>query len=402
MTENPPAASHRPGPQDAVPLVYLVAGEHSGDHLGARLMDALGEKTGGRIRFAGVGGPQMMAAGAMDSLFPIRELSLMGLAEIVPHLPNLFRRMRQTVADIAARRPDVIVTIDAPDFCLRLARRVRPLGIPLVHYVAPQIWAWRPGRGRKLGGIVDHILAILPFEPDFFARYQVPCTYVGHPILQSGAGAGDAAAFRARHNLAGDRTVIAILPGSRAGEIARNLPVLAHTLAHLAARRGDLVAAVATVDSVAEQVGAAIADWPVPAVLVAGEHDKHDAFAASRAALAKSGTVNLELALAGVPMAVFYRMNPLTAFIARRLATVSHASLVNLLAGRQIVPEFLQENFRAEPLADVIETLLAEGDVRRRQIDDLAAVAALLRDIPAPPGDMAADVVLGLMDRRVS
>ncbi len=385
------------GPQ--APLVYLVAGEHSGDNLGAGLMAALKEATAGDVRFAGIGGP-MMAAQGLQSLFPIRELALMGLAEILPHLPNLLRRMRQTVDDIAVRRPDIVVTIDAPDFCLRLARRVRPTGIPLVHYVAPQIWAWRPGRGRKLAAILDHVLALLPFEPDFFARYGVPCTYVGHPVLQSGAGAGDAAAFRGAHDIAADRTLIAVLPGSRPGEISRTLPVYAETLARLAAKRSDLVAMVATVEAVAGEVAQAMARWPLPAVLVTDDRQKHDGFAASRAALAKSGTVNLELALADVPMVVCYRLHPITAFIGRRLVAVEHASLVNLLAGRRIVPEFLQENFRPEPLAETLEELLGDGEARAAQRRGLAAVRALLADIPGRPSDVAAKTVLGVLAGR--
>ncbi len=383
------------------PLIYLVAGERSGDNLGAQLMAALDRKTGGRARFAGIGGPAMEKCG-LKSLFPISELSLMGIAEIIPHLPNLFRRMRQTADDIAARKPDIVITIDAPDFCLRLAKRIRPIGIPLVHYVAPQIWAWRPGRGKKLAKFVDYIMAILPFEPEFFAQFDVPCTYVGHPILDSGSGKGDAVAFRARHGISDDKTLIAVLPGSRRGEIGRILPIYADVLAILARQRSDLVAVVSTLDTVADDVTAAMVNWPVPAILVTTDGDKHDGFAACRAALAKSGTVNLELMLAGVPMAICYRVNALTAFIAKRLVTVSHASLVNLMAGSEVAPEFIQDKFKPEPVADAIAALLDDGPVRQKQIDDLAMVKGLMADLPAGPSDMAADVVLDMMAKQES
>ncbi|HSR72174.1 MAG TPA: lipid-A-disaccharide synthase, partial [Kiloniellales bacterium] len=220
-------------PDDGAPLVFLVAGEPSGDLLGARLMAALEQESGGRARFAGVGGSAMTAAG-LKSLYPMADLSHMGLAEVVPHLPRLIRRLGETVTAIARLRPDIVVTIDSPEFSFRVARSARRLGIPLVHYVAPQVWAWRPGRARRLAQRVDHLLVLLPFEPAFFERFGLACSFVGHSVLESGAARGDGAAFRRRHGLAESTPLVAVLPGSRGGEVRRLLPVFGPALARLA------------------------------------------------------------------------------------------------------------------------------------------------------------------------
>ena len=202
------------------PLIFVVSGEPSGDNLAGRLMGALKSETGGQVRFAGVGGPQSAAHG-LESLFPMHELSLVGLAEVVPHLPRLVRRINQTAAAARELEPDVVVTVDSPGFGLRVAKKLRGTGIPVVHYVAPQLWAWRPGRAKSLAKRVDHIMALLPFEVPFFANYGIPCTYVGHPAIEAGAGNGDGEAFRKRHGLPSDAPVLCVVPGSRGGEVRR-------------------------------------------------------------------------------------------------------------------------------------------------------------------------------------
>src|SRR5271170_2962070 len=216
------------------PLIYLIAGEASGDVLGGRLMAALLARRP-ELRFAGIGGEQMARQG-LTSWFPMRELALMGLLEVLPKVVALRRRMRETVADVTERRPAAVVTIDSPGFTLRVLRAIAPLGVPRAHYVAPQVWAWRPGRVRHYGGLWDRLLCLLPFEPAFFARHGLPASFVGHPVLESGAGGGDAARFRATHSLAPDAKVLALLPGSRRGEVRRLLPVFGAALALLAAR----------------------------------------------------------------------------------------------------------------------------------------------------------------------
>lgn len=380
------------------PLIFIVSGETSGDNLAGRLMAALKAETGGRVRFAGVGGPQSEAQG-LESLFPMRELSLMGLAEVLPHLPRLIKRLNQTVEAAKTLRPDVVVTVDSPDFCLRVAHRLHGWGIPVVHYVAPQLWAWRPGRARRLATRIDHLMALLPFEVAFFAKYGIASTFVGHPAIESGAGHGDGPAFRAKHAISPDATLLCVVPGSRPGEARRMLPIFAPALAMIMEKHPDLRVVIPVADAAADLVAQLTRDWPFP-VVFASPADRFDAFAASDAAMAKSGTVTLELALAGVPMVVAYRVSPATAFIVRRLISVKHASLVNLLTEREVVPEFLQENCTPERLAAAVEALLDSSEVRERQRQGFRELAKALGDAHPSPSERAAKVVLDIVASR--
>lgn len=372
--------------------IFLIAGEPSGDLLGARLMAALRRQTGGVVRFSGIGGERMVAEG-LTPLFPMSELALMGLVELLPRLPGLLRRLAETVAAIRAARPDAVVTIDAPDFCFRVARRLRGAGIPFIHYVAPTVWAWRPGRAARIAPLFDHLLALLPFEPPYFERVGLPCTFVGHPIIESGADRGDGAGFRSRHGIAPAAPVLTVLPGSRTSEIGRLSPDFGRTLAHLAPRYPDLVVPVPTVPHVRDRVAAAIASWPVRTLLVEGDREKYDAFAASTAALAASGTVALELALARVPAVIAYRVHPLTAALYRRLVRVRYANLVNLMLDRMLVPELLQEDCRPDKLAAAVAGLLDDPAARQAQIEGAALVAGWLGLGATPPSERAATVV---------
>lgn len=377
-------------------LVYLVAGEASGDILGARLMAAL-RRQRPDLRFAGVGGERMAEQG-LTSLFPMRELALMGLLEVLPNLRRLARRMDQAAADIAARRPAVLVTIDAPSFTLRLAERVRPSGVKVVHYVAPQVWAWRPGRVEKIRRRVDRILALLPFEPPFFEAAGIPVTFVGHPVLESGADAGDAARFRAAQGIAeGDRPVI-VMPGSRRTEVRRLLGTFGEALRLIAAEVPRLRPVVPLAGPVEATVRAGTAGWPVPPLLLREAGERQDAFAAAEAGLIKSGTSSLEMAVAGIPHVVGYRVNPLTAAIVRRLIQVPHASLVNLLAEREVVPERLQENCTPEKLAAELIRLLREPQAVATQRTGFAEVLAKLRPPEGVPSEAAARAVLEVVE----
>ncbi len=395
MTDTPPDNTPPPDDQsgEVGPLVFLVAGEASGDNLGARLMAALKARTGNRIRFAGVGGAAMAREGLV-SLFPMGELSLMGLAEILPHLPRLLRRLGETAAEVARLRPQAVVTIDSPEFSFRVARRIAHLGIPRMHYVAPQVWAWRPGRARKLVGTIDHLLTLLPFEPRFFEAAGLPCSFVGHPVVESGAGRGDGAAFRDRHGIAPEATVISVLPGSRHNEVRRLLPVFKGAMELLARDRPELAFAVSTVEAVREEVAAAVRTWPRAAIVVTDPAEKFDAFAASRAAIAKSGTVTLELALAGVPMVVCYKVSAVTGFFARRLVRVDHAGLVNLLADRLVAPELMQEACTPAAIAEKVAPLLDEGAARAAQLAGFEAVLGRLGGKSPAPSERAAEAVL--------
>jgi lipid-A-disaccharide synthase len=378
------------------PLIYLIAGEASGDVLGGRLMAELLARRP-ELRFAGIGGEQMARLG-LTSLFPLRELALMGLLEVLPKITALRRRLRETVSDITAQRPAVVVTIDSPGFTLRVLRAIEPLGLPRVHYVAPQVWAWRPGRVRHYCGLWDRLLCLLPFEPAFFARHNLPATFVGHPVLESGADIGDPARFRTRHELAADTPVLTVMPGSRRTEVARMLPTFGAALRLIAARVPALVPVVPLAGPVAEAVAAGAARWPTPPILLDTIADKHDAFAASAAALTKSGTSTLELAMAGVPMLVGYRVNALSAVIARRIITVRYASILNLIAGQEIVPELIQEACTPEHIAAVLIPLLTDPTAAAAQRAACRAVLAQLAPPVGTPSAAAAAEVLALLD----
>jgi lipid-A-disaccharide synthase len=378
-----------------VTLVYLVAGEHSGDVLGARLMIAL-RLIRPDLTFTGIGGPRMAAQG-FASLFPMQELAVMGLLEVLPRIRQLRRRLNQTASDIAARRPDVLVTIDSPGFSLRLLKQVAGTGIPRVHYVAPQVWAWREHRVKKFPGLWERLLCLLPFEVAFFAGHGLPASFVGHPVLESGADQGDAARFRAAYGLAPETPVVVLMPGSRRSEAPRLLPVFGAMLALLAPRIPGLVPVVPIAAAVAATVRRATSRWPVAPVIVTELQDKHDAYAAASAALTKSGTSTLELALAGVPMAVTYRVNPITAAIARRLIRVPHVAMVNLLAGRLVVPELLQQDCTPANLADTLQSLLGDARAADAQREAFRGVLASLAASKGKPSAAAAAEVLRVL-----
>jgi lipid-A-disaccharide synthase len=382
-----------------VTLVYLVAGEASGDVLGARLVAALRRRRPD-LEFAGIGGPRMAEQG-VESLFDYRDLALMGLLEVLPKVFRLKRLLADAAADVAQRRPAVLVTIDSPGFTLRLAALVRPFGQPVVHYVAPQVWAWRPGRVVKLRQKVDRILCLLPFEPVFFEHAGIPVTFVGHPVLESGADAGDAARFRAAHGLAAHERPVIVMPGSRRMEAKRLLPLFGEALSIAAARLPGLRPVVPVAPIVAEAVRAAAAGWPVAPILVEGNDAKHDAFAAvaegGGAGLIKSGTSSLEMAVAGIPHVVAYRVNPITAAIVRRLVKVPHASLVNLMAEREVVPERIQEACVPDALAEALLRPMLDPAAAAAQRAGFAEALAKLRAPAGLPSEAAAEAVLGIL-----
>ncbi len=273
-------------------------------------------------------------------------------------------------------------------------------GIPIVHYVAPQFWAWRPGRVSQLTKRVDHVMALLPFEVSFFADHDIPCTYVGHPAIEAGAELGDGPAFRARHNLPPDAPVLCVVPGSRNGEVRRILPVFGEALLLLKQTYPDLHVVIPVVQSAAAEVTRLTRDWSLPVTFVTDMAERFDAFAACDAAMAKSGTVTLELALSNVPMVVGYRLNPITAFFVRRLARVKYASLVNLLADREVAQELLQEPCTPENLTAIIDELLRSSEAREAQREGFrAAIEALGERVP-PPSERAAKVVLDAIRER--
>ncbi len=387
--------------KETLPCVFLIAGEHSGDALGARLMAALKTQSAGRTGFAGVGGPRMEAEG-LDSLFPMSDLSVMGLAEVLPRVPKLLRRLRQTVAEIKARRPSAVVTIDAPDFCFPVAKRLKGLGIPLIHYVAPQVWAWRPGKAKVAAKLFDRLMVLLPFETPYFEAVGLSSTFVGHPVVEIAADGGDGQAFRRRHGIPAEAPLICVLPGSRGNETARLLPVFGDTLALLRKSLPDLRAVMPTVEAVAEQVAAAAAGWTLTPLITRDQADKHEIFAAADAALAASGSVTLELAVAKTPTVIAYKLNPLTALLARRLVRVRYINLVNLILNRQALPEFLQENCTPEKLATALAGILADDAARRAQRAAFEVVLQRLGLGGPPPSEKAAEIVLSMIGEAPS
>ena len=374
-----------------MPLIYLLAGEASGDVLGARLMSALA-----RLRpdaeFAGVGGPRMEREG-LSSLHPISDLAVMGLVEVLPRIRAIRKRLLETLEDIDRRRPDVLVTIDSPGYNRHVLKKASRRAVKRVHYVAPQVWAWRENRVRKYPGLWDKLLCLLPFEPAWFGARGIEARFVGHPVLESGAGSGDGARFRARYGLADERILI-LMPGSRRSEVPRLLPVFGRTLRLLAQAAPDLRPVLPVSAVVAETVRRAASAWPVRPIVVTELEDKHDAYAGASVALTKSGTSTLELALAGVPMAVTYRVNPVSAALARRLIRVPHVAMVNLLAGREVVPELLQEDCTPEKLSQTVLDLLAGSSQRAA----FRGVVASLRPPVGLPSEAAAREVLEVLD----
>ena len=377
------------------PRIVVIAGEPSGDVLGARLMAALRRATGGAALLEGVGGEQMTAAGLV-SRFPMEELSHMGMVELLPHLPGLLRRLRETADWLRAGPPDLLITIDAPGFCLRLARRLAGSGIPILHYVAPTVWAWKPDRAARIARLCDHLLALLPFEPPYFTREGLACTYVGHPALETMAGMPDGPGFRRRHGIPEGAPLLCLLPGSRAGELKRLMPLFGQAVRRLARRHGDLQVVLPTVAPVAAWVRAEAAGLGLPATVIDDAAAKRDAFAASDAALAASGTVAVELAVVGTPAVIAYRNNPISAAIARRMIRVKYASLVNLMIDRAATPELLQENCRPAAMVEALERLLSDPSARAAQRAGYAEALAKLA-VDGRPSDRAAGVALRMI-----
>lgn len=375
------------------PHVFLVAGEESGDRLGASLIAALKRHAPG-VRCSGIGGSHMADEG-VPSLFPLGDLAIIGF-DIVRSLPKILRRIREAADAVIAAKPDVLVIIDSPEFTHRVARRVRRIApnIPIVDYVCPSVWAWRPGRARAMRGYVDHVLALLPFEPAAMERLGgPPCTFVGHPLGEK------VAALRpnpeeARRRLA-DPPVLLVLPGSRSGEIRRLAVVFGDAVALVAERAGPLEVVVPAIPRLADAVKAATASWRVPVRVVTSSEEKDAAFRTARAALSKSGTSTLELAVAGVPLVAAYKVSLFEEMIGRAFIRVKSYILANLVLDENVVPEFLQYQCTPEALAGALLPLMTDTPERRRQIAAFARLDTIMAIGTAIPSNRAAEVILG-------
>jgi lipid-A-disaccharide synthase len=382
------------------PHIFLVAGEESGDRLGAALISAIRDRTQGKAHFSCVGGAHMAAEG-VPSLFPLGDLAIVGFSSIPSMLSKILRRIRETADAVIAAKPDVLVIIDSPEFTHRVARRVRERapGIPIIDYVCPSVWAWRPGRARAMRTYVDHVLALLPFEPKAMNDLGgPPCTFVGHPLTERLVDLRPNE-LEARLRRA-DPPLVLVLPGSRTGEIRRMAPVFGQAIAYVVEQYGPLEAVVPAVPRLADAVRAAIAAWPIPARVTADPDEKHEAFRTARAALTKSGTSTLELALAGVPMVAAYKVSPVEAIIGSLLIHAPSAILANLVLGRNVVPEFLQGDCTADRLAAALVPLLRDTPDRRRQTEAFSQLNDRMEIGKAMPSAHAASMVLEAVGSR--
>ncbi|HKU05128.1 MAG TPA: lipid-A-disaccharide synthase [Bradyrhizobium sp.] len=386
----------RPGP-NVGRRIFVIATEESGDRLGANLMKVLRQRLGGAVSFEGVGG-RAMAREGLISRFPIEELSIIGLAAVVRHLPAIMRRIRETAEAVIATAPDILVIIDSPDFTHRVAKRVRAKAphIPIVDYVSPTVWAWRPGRARAMKPYIDHVLALLPFEPAAYERlHGPPCSYVGHPLTEQIGQLRPNAEEQQRRD--SKPPVLLVLPGSRRSEIKHHMTAFGMTLTRLQAEGVAFEAVLPTMPHLEAAIVEALKYWKVQPRVVIGEEEKRAAFRIAHAALAKSGTVTLELALAGVPTVAAYRTGAMEAFILRRAIRVSSVILANLVVGENVVPEFLQENCRSERLLPALRDVLADTPLRRKQVEAFARIDSIMSTGNQPPSVRAAEIVLATM-----
>jgi lipid-A-disaccharide synthase len=382
------------------PHIFLVAGEESGDRLGAALVEAIRQRTNGRVQFSAVGGAHLAAAG-VPSLFPLGDLAIIGFAEIPASLPKIVQRIRETADAIVSARPDALIVIDSPEFTHRVAKRVRARAgdIPIIDYVCPSVWAWRPGRARAMRAYVDQVLALLPFEPKVMEKLGgPPCTYVGHPLTErlDDLRPKD---LEKRLRLA-DPPLILVLPGSRRGEIRRMAPVFGAAMARIAHELGPVEIVLPAVANLADVAREAVNGWRVPVQVVTELSDKHEAFRTARAALTKSGTSTLELALAGIPMVAAYRVPLVEEAAARLLLNVPSVILANLVLGENVVPEFLQRHCTPKRLAAALIPLVTDTPERRRQIEAFDRLDTVMEVDKASPSDRSAALVLDIVGRK--
>jgi lipid-A-disaccharide synthase len=381
--------------------VFMVAGESSGDQLGVGLMRALAARCDRPVAFRGIGGPLMAEAG-LTEIFSTGEIGTIGVASVIAKLPTLLRRLRATIEAIVAAPPDVLILIDMPDFSLRVARAVRRRlpHVPIVKYVSPSVWVWRSGRARAMREWIDLVLALLPFEPEVHRRLGGPrCIYVGHPLL---ARLGDLRDASAQTSAASGPPLVLVLPGSRQHEIRRLGGIFRDALEQASARYGPLEMALPTLPHLADEIAAITARWRQQPRIIIDETEKYAAFRRARAAIAASGTVTLELALAGVPHVVAYRLPVAEGLIARMMVRVPTVVLTNLVLGEMLVPQFLQTACTPANLAVALADVIDDTRARRRQLEGFRRLDDVLGTGDVMPSERAAHAVLDLLaERRV-
>ena len=383
----------------SAPKITLMAGETSGDQLGGWLMQAI-RALCPTVQFSGLGGPMMEAQG-ITSIFPIRDINLIGITEVLPHVFTIKRRIRQMVAFIEAEQPDLVVSIDSPGFVLRVVKELRARGnthCKFVHYVAPTVWAYRPERAKIMAERFDYLLCLLPFEPPFFEAEKIPVQFIGHEVAWWWKNRGDGPAFRRYHSIPADAPLLAVFPGSRHGEINRLWPIFKAAIDLLHAHIPNLQVIIQVTPAMMARMESETEGWTVRPRILSNQEDKKGLFAAATAAIAKSGTIGLECALAGLPSIVAYRANALSAYLLRRMIKIKYVNLANLLANRLIIPELIQEACTPEHISNAVAPLLLDETARDAQRADLAHIADMLGVHDAKsPSEKAAEIILSLL-----
>ena len=381
-------------------LIYIIAGEPSGDILASRLMQALKQQNP-QIRFCGVGGETMMEQG-FTSLFNIKDLSVMGFWEVLPKLPVILKRMNQVMKDIKKNQPDIIITVDSWGFVSSILKKIKKLNtkIPTVHYVAPQVWAWKKGRAKKAAKLMDHLMTLLPYEPPYFEKHGLSCTFVGHPVIENTANfTKNTAESRTQYGIPQNARVLSILPGSRRNEIKKLAPVFLQVLEKIQEKFPDLFLLIPTVSAMENEIREIFSSLAIPHKIVLGQQNRYEAFRMSEFALAASGTVSLELTACGTPHIIAYKFNYFTDKIVERLAITKYANLINILADKFIIPEFVLANCRVDLITPVVLDFLQNPEHRQSQIDEASIYLQKLKPVDKLPSEKAAEVISTVLSK---
>ena len=380
-------------------LAYIIAGEPSGDILAGRMMQTLQERHPG-VRFTGMGGETMTALG-FKSLFNIAEISVMGFWEVLPKLPLIMKRMKQVMTDIEQQQPDLIITVDSWGFVSSILKKLKrkKSAIPTLHYVAPQVWAWKKSRAPKAAKLMDRMMALLPYEPAYFEKYGLRCDFVGHPVIENMANlTDDLDEFKARHKIPRRGVIVCVLPGSRRSEIKKLIPVFKKVIVRLKADYPDLFLIIPSVAAIADEVRSAFADTDIPHCVITGQQERYNAFRISAFALAASGTVTLELTACDTPHVIAYTFSAITNQIIKRLATTNYANLINILADKPIIPEFVLENCRDDLIAAKILDLMQNPAAAQAQVKDAKQYLSQLKPEAMMPSEKVASIVWDMIN----
>ncbi len=379
--------------------IFIIAGEPSGDNLGASFMHAFKEFYP-NVEFTGIGG-QLMERESLVSLFPMQELSIMGVAEVLPKIPQILSRIKQTVKSIISAKPDIVLTIDSPDFCFRVIKKLKKQtkDIPCAHYVAPTVWAWRAGRAKKVSKFLDHLLALFPFEPPYFEKYNLDTTFVGHPIVERRIEGDARKGFRTKYNIEHGQRVISVLPGSRGSEIDKLQETFNDVITELLTKVDNSVVIIPTLPHLKDKVTKLFVRDRV--MVIDNHDDKFGCFKTSEIAIAASGTISLELALAKTPHIIAYKFNPISAVIARLLIKTKFANLINIILQRAVVPEMIQEDCTVDKIVTASLNLINFDYNQTEQLDAFKlALEELGRGDAETPSQKAAQAILKVIQSR--